>query len=54
MLVIKAFQTGMTPIAEFTSGFDISVDLALREEFGTFGSEVEIIFPEIGFHVSII
>ncbi|CAG8752739.1 4308_t:CDS:2, partial [Cetraspora pellucida] len=33
--IARVFQTGVTPVvmAEFTSGFNISADLALREEF---------------------
>jgi hypothetical protein len=35
--VAHVFLTGVTPVvmAEFTSGFNISVDLALKKEFGT-------------------
>ncbi|CAG8810678.1 44391_t:CDS:2, partial [Gigaspora margarita] len=36
--ITRVFQTGVTPVvmAEFTSGFNISADLALREEFGIY------------------
>ncbi|CAG8679842.1 15840_t:CDS:2, partial [Funneliformis caledonium] len=51
--IAYVFQTGVTPIvmAEFTSGFNISTDLALREEFwnlyGFKKSEVEVLLENI-------
>ncbi|CAG8785019.1 12006_t:CDS:2 [Dentiscutata erythropus] len=47
--ITRVFQTGVTPVvvAEFTSGFNISADLALREEFwdlyGFKKSDVELL-----------
>ncbi|CAH1760704.1 8212_t:CDS:2 [Entrophospora sp. SA101] len=47
--IVYVFQTGVTPVAmsEFTSGFNISTDLALNEEFwdlhGFKQSEVELL-----------
>src|SRR5256885_8272103 len=51
--IAYVFQTGMTPIvmAKFTSGFNISTDLALREGFwnlyGFKKSEVEVLLESI-------
>src|SRR6266542_6146758 len=51
--IAYVFQTGVTPIvmAEFTSGFNISTDLALREEFwdlyGFRKSEIEFLLDNI-------
>ncbi|CAG8783144.1 2390_t:CDS:1, partial [Acaulospora colombiana] len=47
--IARVFQTGVTPVvmAEFTSGFNISEDLALRREFwdlyGFKKSEIELL-----------
>ncbi|RGB32530.1 hypothetical protein C1646_790310 [Rhizophagus diaphanus] len=56
--VSRVFLTGVTPVvmAEFTSGFNISVDLALKKEFwdlyGFKKSEIEFLLDSFGNNLS--